>query len=382
MNTSQRLFSSILLCLLGAAAARSQTYTESTLYNFTLSPARYDPDPGALVLDSAGNLYGTTAGGGSCFNNKSSCGTVFELGADGKFRTLYNFTGEGDGAGPCCLVIDKDDNLYGTTPGVNTSRGSVFKYATKTGSFVTLYQFGQQPNDGLTPSGPLNFGADGNLYGETIYGGTNGEGTLFVVTPEGQEATVYNLDSFARNNYASPTNVLRDGGGNVYSVLTSCCLFQVNPAGIATVLADPGTINDYYVIMGSLVRDAEGNFYGGFAGEEGALYPNGLWEANLDSYDDVSYYGPLSGEPLVPINPLNGDFVGAAYPGGAYNQGYIYKFEPKTGVLSDLYDFGANPKDGTVPSSPVADSAGNLYGTTSSGGTRHQGTIFKLTKNP
>jgi uncharacterized repeat protein (TIGR03803 family) len=376
------LFLSILLTLPGAISAQAQSYTESILYNFTLSPAGYDPEPGNLVLDTAGNLYGTTGGGGSCFDNESSCGTVFKLGTDGVFSTLYNFTGEGDGAGPCCLVIDKDGNLYGTTQGVNLNRGTVFKYATKTGKFLTLYQFGRKPDDGLTPSGPLNFGSDGNLYGETIYGGANGEGTLFEMTPEGKETVVYNLESSGHSNFSSPTNVLRDTEGNVFSIVSSCCLFEVNPEGIGTTLADPGNINDYYVILASLVRDAGGNFYGGFAGEEGALYPNGIWEVNGVTFA-VSYYGPLSGEPEGPINPLNSDFVGAAFPGGAHNQGYIFKFAPATGVLTDLYDFGADVQDGAAPpGGPIADSAGNLYGTTVSGGLYRQGTVFKLTKNP
>lgn len=109
----------VLAFLLGSASlTQAQTYTESTLYNFPQSAIRYGVVPGSLVRDATGNLYGTTAQGGpgnlNC-NGGSGCGTIFKLSTKGVLTTLCDFTGGSDGINPCCLVIDKSGNLYGTT---------------------------------------------------------------------------------------------------------------------------------------------------------------------------------------------------------------------------------------------------------------------------
>src|SRR5579885_537480 len=105
----------LVLCFRSELLA--QTYTESVLYSFPEGPSG-SQDPGKLVRDSAGNLYGTTLAGGP--QNKKcakSCGTIFELSASGVFSTLYKFQDGTDGSSPCCLVIDKSGNLYGLTVG-------------------------------------------------------------------------------------------------------------------------------------------------------------------------------------------------------------------------------------------------------------------------
>jgi len=142
-----------------------------------------------LVFDSQGNLYGTTVGGGS-----AAQGTVFELmpGASGTWteNILYSFQGGTDGAGPTATVIlDAAGDLYGTTKfgGGNCNCGTVFKLApsgTGTWTETVLTVFTSQASSG-EPIGGLIFDASGNLYGTTFMNGNGNtaSGQVFMVTP-------------------------------------------------------------------------------------------------------------------------------------------------------------------------------------------------------
>jgi uncharacterized repeat protein (TIGR03803 family) len=135
-----------------------------------------------VVFDPAGNLYGTTDYGG-----EKSVGTVYELSPNGSGgwteKVLYTFTDGADGGHPGGLIIDAAGNLYGVTSGHDTF-GSVFELSPNGGSwtFTVLYDF-QGGADGGSPSGSLVRDADGNLYGTASYGGANGQGTVFEITP-------------------------------------------------------------------------------------------------------------------------------------------------------------------------------------------------------
>ncbi len=117
--------------------------TESILYTFKGETDGWYPT-GALLSDRHGNLFGTTELGGSysaypCQMN--GCGTVFKLAPDGTKKTLYSFTGDADSQYPMgALIADKAGNLYGTTAGGGTSNGTVFKVAPD-GTETVLYTF-------------------------------------------------------------------------------------------------------------------------------------------------------------------------------------------------------------------------------------------------
>jgi uncharacterized repeat protein (TIGR03803 family) len=183
----------------------------STFYNFC-SQATCSQEwlPSGLVQDSSGNFYGTTTeGGNSCSISPSGCGTIFEITSAGNYATLYSFcslAGCADGATPQGgLVLDSLGNLYGTTSqggqaacsGVGDGCGTVFKL---TGSVLTtLHTFALTP-DGADPLGALLLGSDGNLYGTTEYGGDiagceipMGCGVVFKVTPGGSFTLLHAL---------------------------------------------------------------------------------------------------------------------------------------------------------------------------------------------
>jgi uncharacterized repeat protein (TIGR03803 family) len=161
---------------------------ESILYSFT----NYDTDGsfpmGTPVMDAKGNLYGTTYAGGV-----NDLGIIFELSPPAKQgggwtrTTLHQFSGASDGAHPSAgLVMDSQGNIYGTTyQGIGkTQHGTVFKFSTaRPRKLTTLHNFAGPPNDGAYPAGALALDANGNLYGITQVGGNSNLGTLYRLSP-------------------------------------------------------------------------------------------------------------------------------------------------------------------------------------------------------
>ncbi|PYV61597.1 MAG: hypothetical protein DMG97_42650 [Acidobacteria bacterium] len=167
------------------------TGKETVLYSFTGAPDGANPFAG-LTMDKEGNLYGTTTEGGAenCafFGEIISCGTLFKVDTTGKETVLYTFTGFADGANPYAgLIMGKQGNLYGTTAYGGTSNcpgivgfngcGTVFKLDTSENETV-LHSFTGAP-DGANPFAGLIMDKDGNLYGTTSGGGRLGYGTVF-----------------------------------------------------------------------------------------------------------------------------------------------------------------------------------------------------------
>jgi uncharacterized repeat protein (TIGR03803 family) len=203
-------------------------WAETVLYNFRNGTDGYGPESG-LVLDAAGNLYGTTAFGGTSncrVGQWSGCGTAFELSpaADGGWteKVLHNFNGP-DGETPlAALIFDTAGNLYGTTEGggSNTNDGTVFQLSPQAGGGWTesvLYSFSQQGSGGYGPAADtLVFDAMGNLY-DTVYGGgANFGGTVFELTPTGggpwTETVLYSFQ-YQTGSWAG---LIFDADGNLY----------------------------------------------------------------------------------------------------------------------------------------------------------------------
>ena len=204
--------------------------TKTTLHAFQGGSDGSDP-LGGLIMDSAGNLYGTTPAGGSQIScGSSGCGTVFRIAPDGTETVLYAFQGGSDGDEPLAgLIMDGAGNLYGTTgyggDGACYLRGgcgTVFRLAPD-GTESTLHVFGGD-NDGLIPGAGLIMDKVGNLYGTTESGGQSacrryGCGTVFRLAPDGTETILY---SFQRNHGTGPTSSLLAGkNGELYGTTTA-----------------------------------------------------------------------------------------------------------------------------------------------------------------
>ena len=178
-----------------------------TVLNFNFKNGAYGV--GRLIQDDQGTLYGVTQDGG-----KGGFGTVYALSLQGNYRILYSFTGHEDGAVPSgALIRDQAGDLYGTTQGGGTNdEGAVF-VVSATGHERVLYSF-TGGNDGSTPVGQLIRDASGLLYGTTYTGGKNGYGTVFSV---GTDGSFFTLHAFAKgNDGAYPQGNLLEIGNTLY----------------------------------------------------------------------------------------------------------------------------------------------------------------------
>lgn len=212
-------------------------WTEKTLYQFQGGTDGSTPSS-TLIFDSAGNLYGTTQAGGtgSCNYGFAGCGTVFELSpnADGSWteKVLYSFQGGNDGADPVAgLVMDAAGNLFGTTEdggssscGVYGPCGTVFEVSPGLGGQWTekiVYSF---TDDGGFPQSALIVDRAGNLYGTTSYYGLCYFcGTVFELSPAGEQwllTTIYSVEG-GGNGESPEAGLLSDKNGNLYGTVSS-----------------------------------------------------------------------------------------------------------------------------------------------------------------
>jgi uncharacterized repeat protein (TIGR03803 family) len=198
----------------GGGGNPGETFTYSVLHTFTGQPDGGHPFAG-LVLDRAGNLYGTTSSGGT-----SDGGTVFKLETTGKETVLYNFTGGADGGYPSQgeLILDAAGNLYGTAGiGGAGGFGVVFKLD-PTGTETVLHTFAG-PYGGSS-TGRLVQDAAGNLYGTTSGGGASKQGTVFKVDPSGKETVLYSFTG-GTDGTAPITDLALDTEGDLYGTTDS-----------------------------------------------------------------------------------------------------------------------------------------------------------------
>jgi uncharacterized repeat protein (TIGR03803 family) len=330
-----------------------------------------------LVRDSAGNLYGTTYYGG-----KYGLGSVFKMDAGGTVTILHSCVG-GTTDGKYIwggLFRDAAGNLYGTTQqGGAYGYGTVFEL-TSAGKWKLLYSFLGYPTDGQNPEASVFRDAAGNLYGTTVGGGPPYAGTVFKLSASGKESLLYSFTGLADGRY--PTAALvADPAGNLYGTTTEAyqgpgSIFKLAPNGAFTVIYAEGSCCE-------LLRDSAGNFYG--VGGPGAYNEGAVFEVNASGTPVVLYsFNSASGGAYSPLGGLVRDgqanLYGTTAYGGTYNQGTVYKLAPD-GTETVLYSFAGYPNDGSYPYAVMTlDAEGNLYGTTASGGSSSDGTIFKLTR--
>jgi len=194
----------------------------TTIYNFGVAPDGDEPYAG-LIMDSAGNLYGTTRHGGT-----TASGTIYEIESNGSERVLASFPG-GTGNNPMApLVMDSAGNLYGTViNGGDDDCGAVFKLDT-THKLTRLYEFGGGLK-GQAPFAGLVIDPSGTVYGTTFWGGAYRYGEVYKVTSAGVASFLYSFTGIKDGTYPYAA-VIRDSVGNLYGTTTAG-----GPGGAGTV---------------------------------------------------------------------------------------------------------------------------------------------------
>jgi uncharacterized repeat protein (TIGR03803 family) len=304
---------------------------ETVLHSFTGGADGASPS-GNLLLDSAGNLYGTAFFGGVA-NGKAGFGVVYRVDAAGQESVLYSFTGGTDGGNPKAGVVrDPEGNLYGTTLlGGAAGEGVVFKLDTS-GRETVLHTF-TGGTDGGEPEAGVIRDSGGNLYGTTFSGGAAGAGVVYMLSPSGQETVLYSFAGFeaAGNPYAG---VVRDPAGNLYGTTVNGgttssggagegAVFEVDAAGTYSVLYTFTGGADGGVPFMGVVRDPAGNLYGATSSGRGVVYEIGPSGQFTVLY---AFAGGRDGDAATASLMLApaGDIYGPAY-GGSSDGGLLFK---------------------------------------------------------
>jgi uncharacterized repeat protein (TIGR03803 family) len=360
---------------------------EKVLYNFTGGPDGNDPDT-RLVMNSDGNLYGTTFDGGDF-----GAGTVFKLRPNGVQSVLYSFTGGKDGGFPTGDLILESDNggLVGTTEaGGDHNVGTIFTVDRNGGGETVDYSF-TGGSDGANPVGGLIEDGSFNLYGTTKNGGDSSFGIVFELVPFGGGMKV--LHTFtAGGDGANPEGTLTlDADGNLYGTtleggaLNQGTVFKITPRGKEKVLHSFDGSNDGRFPTSGVAIDSDGNLYGTTPGG-GQNIAGTLYRVNKKGKLKVLHAftgGDDGGNPVgVPLLGASGEIYGVTFGGGACcaSVGTVYKLSPggKEKVLHS-FDTDVDVTDGLKPSGGlVMDALGTLYGVTAEGGSSNAGTVFRV----
>jgi uncharacterized repeat protein (TIGR03803 family) len=366
----------------------------TVLHSFGRHPDGRTPF-GGVTVDPAGNIFGTTDGGGA-----SNCGTVYELIPSGSSYTegvIHSFDAHSDGCHPFSNPIeDQAGNLYATASLGGQGHGGTVIALSPAGSTyqeTSVHEFGNGV-DGKDPYGaPLDEGFV--LYATVGYGGKYGFGAIVALTvPDLSESDVYDFKGPPADGAYPGCTLVQDSAGALYGTTyyggtaTQGTVFRFVPSGsggIETVIwnfqGDPDGTGPY---DGAII-DEKGNVYGetAYGGlGDGIVYKLTPREGG---YKETILYAFGGGHPwgvdgIVPNGTLlaRGDFLyGAASNGGLYDDGTLFKISTRGAGFTKLHDF-QGAADGRDPTGTLVASGRALFGTTAAGGRLDKGVVFRF----
>jgi uncharacterized repeat protein (TIGR03803 family) len=392
-NRSAAFFLFTLACLsLLSQPALSQTY--KVIHNFTGVGNDGATPYGGPILDSSGNLYGTTYLGGSTGN-----GSVYKMSPNGSswtYSSLYSFKGITDGSGPAfgSLAMAGGRALFGTTEGGGTF-GTAFAICSCPSREVQIHDFGTG-TDGAQPIASVVMDSKGDLYGTTSLGGVYQNGTVFQAIRSGQtwaESVIYNFTG-GDDGASPPAGVTLDANGNLFGTSS---FGGTNGVGVVyelsssrsgwtqTVLYNFQGLDDGQNPVGGVILDKAGNLYGttfsGGINGGGTVYKLSPSASGWTLTTLYSFTGAFGG----PYNKLTfdakGNLYGATNSDGPFNLGSVFKLSPANGnwTYTDLYDFSGGSEGGLPYGSVAVDAEGDVFGTAVVGGSDNQGVVFEIT---
>ncbi len=408
-----RAFALVLVAAFGLTVgtnslAEAQTFT--VLYSFAGYPTDGATPIGGLLMDAAGNLYGTTTNGGNnntCQWSGVGCGTVFKLDTKGNETVLYNFAGP-DGANPIAsLIMDAKGDLYGTTEyGGRLQRctgygfagcGVVFKLSGK--KETVLHRFcsaGQDCPDGIWPWGGLVMDATGALYGTASEGGNLECSCGVVFKLVGKRETVLHNFNSSPDGANPQAGLIIDAKGTIYGTASGGgdvnCDYPY-PCGVVFKMAGKKE-TVLYAFKGTpdgdtpdatLSMDANGNLYGTTAFGGSSDNRGTVFEVSQSGKEHVLHrFTGRRDDGFRPrsrvIRDAAGNIYGTTLEGDA-GDGTVFEIS-KEGKEKVLHNFCSeqNCADGAYPAGDlIMDAKGNLYGTAYAGGVNRNGTIFMIT---
>lgn len=327
-------------------------WTLNALYSFNGSDGDIPSAP--VVFSSDGVLYTTTEFGGADASgtvvklqpSPTACRSTICPWTE---TVLYNFAGYGDGNKPIGLVFDQAGNLYGTTSGGGAYHdGTAYELTPSQGGWTKtmLHSFGLDA-DGITPyRSVMIFDNAGNLYGTTYFGGTYNAGTVFELTPSGSgwtESVLYNFTGNGDGRFPY-SGLILDQSGNLYGTTTDAgssgggTVFELSPSGggwtYSVLYSLSGSIGDSCGPAWALTMDTAGNLHDttecGGAHAFGNVFKltstGGIWTYTslYDFTGGNDGYLPISG---VAIDP-SGSLYGTTYYGGTNNAGVAWEITP------------------------------------------------------
>jgi uncharacterized repeat protein (TIGR03803 family) len=389
--------SCLALLLCGGVIVPAQSATLITLADFNGTNGQ-NPEAG-LVLDANGNLLGTTVHGGG-----SNFGTVFEVlntgGSYGSLTTLASF-GSSPGQSPLGgLTINASGSLLATTAAGGAGYGTFFQIANSGGTYGALSTLATFSNSGeYYTAATLTADSAGNLFGVTRYGGSTGMGTVYEIPKTGSTyGTPTTLATFTGTNgkqlYGA---VFVDANGNLIGTTrvggasNDGTVFEIPKTGgsygsIITLATFTGTNGSNQ--GGGLIADAAGNLFGTSASGgahgggtifevpySGGTYGPLITLTSFDGTDGQTPYSSLLADSL-------GNLFGTTAGGGASNDGTVYELPLIGGAYASpitLATFSGTNGNDPLSAALIANAAGDLFGTTSVGGTSNLGTVFEVT---
>jgi uncharacterized repeat protein (TIGR03803 family) len=358
---------------------------------FSLNGTNGNVPRGPLVENgNHGPLYGVAQGGGT-----HNDGTIFTVTAGGRVHVVLNFDGN-NGADPNAGLVSVNGALYGTmgsggTCGTNNTCGTVFKL-TRFGKERVLYRFKGAP-DGFAPTGQL-IAVQGTLYGTTGAGGAYGAGTVYSISLDGQEHVLYSFKGGAGTFEPNAGLVFFRGQlfgttafGGEGCISHGCgTVFSVTPEGIErTVYLFKGPPDGEWphgrltLLGGRLYGET---YRGGNCDRNGAVGCGALFSVTAAGKERILYnfarkYDGI--EPTGGLTAIEGTLYGVTPAGGRQGQGTVFSFTlPRTEKV--LYNFKVPyyRRGGSSPMNAPALFRGMLYGTAQNGGEYGDGVVFAL----